>query len=591
LDGQVDATLGADILLAACGGLPVEQGFRVWKVFDENHKGAEREAAGVKQYCERLMERAENACAGDPETWYKTITQWQACSTNFVVSFRQASYFVPRVAVMVLPSDPLSEACRILERMKLGSFILKRPAAWSDWYRSGAFHLDKGNLEQALAAFRISNKLCSSCETGEAWHSLFLEGKALAATGQPAEAARRFRRISQELGTRAFVIDDIYLPLGLMSARESLKLHIPESEWAAREVEERELSRLRELLDAASRSTVQFDEGQLYITSNEGVQYSAQDQNAKEELLSYSIESGQPLNLSLEWTASACGTNPATPHDLCLRAISLLQNGKAKEARKLMKRAKNANLEGIFVFVRTPYESCKMSKKYGCSPPVIHFWLARACEADGDLKAACEAIEYSISHIYCINEWMVLLGKEFERLTGKRLEGNPQDGPQYQYAVLRIYAEKGKDWRWAQLRIIIEGLKGVLPVKDCLEVADIRLKVVPDDVEFIMFKALLLIKQGKAAEALPFAKKVLEKEPGNQPAHYALGAALLETGDVAGAIRELRVSYTTTSDNWTRWYWSYKQHYRQLSTVSLLDALAKQSGETAVNSQVDTSKR
>jgi tetratricopeptide (TPR) repeat protein len=214
---------------------------------------------------------------------------------------------------------------------------------------------------------------------------------------------------------------------------------------------------------------------------------------------------------------------------------------------------------------------------------VVDIWLARACEKDGDLNAACEAIEYSISHIIRKEEWLVFLGKEFERLIGRRLEGNPQDGQQYRYAVLRIYAEKGKDWRWAQLRIIVEGLKGFLPVKDCLEV--------PDDLEFIMFKALLLVKQGNAAQALPLAKKVLEKEPGNQPARYALGAALLETGDAEGAIRELRVSYKVPSDNWTRWFWQYKNHYCQLSTVSLLDALAKQSGETAVNSQVDTSKR
>jgi predicted Zn-dependent protease len=183
----------------------------------------------------------------------------------------------------------------------------------------------------------------------------------------------------------------------------------------------------------------------------------------------------------------------------------------------------------------------------------------------------------------------VLLGQEYERLSGQRLEGNPQDGNQYRLAVLRIYAEKGKDWRWAQWRIVVEGLKGNIPVKDCLQIVDIRLKVKPSDVEFMMFKALLLLKEGRAKEALPIAREVTKKEPGNQPGRYALGAALLEAGDIEGALRELRLAYKGASDNWTKWFWPYHQHYRQLSIVGLLDALAKQSGTRAANSPEENS--
>lgn len=249
-----------------------------------------------------------------------------------------------------------------------------------------------------------------------------------------------------------------------------------------------------------------------------------------------------------------------------------------------MRQAKKINPEGCFTFIHTPYESCKMgmAERYIWSAPVVDFWLARACEGCGDVTAACEAIENGLSQLYRKDEWLVLLGQEYERLTGQRLSGEPQDGQQYRLAVLRIYAEKGKDWHWAQWRIVVEGLKGLLPVKDCLKIVDIRLQEKPEDVEFNMFKALLLLKDNRAKEALPFARKVMKKEPSNHPGRYALGAALLETGDTEGAIRELRLAYNGSSDNWTKWFWQYKQLYRQLSTVSLLDALAKQVGEREV---------
>jgi tetratricopeptide (TPR) repeat protein len=587
LDGQVDATLGADILLTSCGGLSGEQSFRLWKTYRENHRRLENADMITfnRKYCDRLMEQARQAYAGDPKGWYTAVTAWQDYSTNVAVSVQQAEFFVPRVAVLSLSTDPLCEASRILQRMNLSPNILTNASsAWIHWYRAGMFYHEKSNNEQALQAFRAVGLLSSSCLIAEAWHSLFLEGKALSATGQSAEAAKRFRRISQELGARAFIINDIYLPLGLMSARESLKLHVPESEWAARDVEERDLSRLRGLLDEASQSKVQVEEGQLGFNSNQGTEFTPKNVNAKYELLSFSIESGKTLNLSLDWTASICGTNPATAEDLCLRAISLLQNGKAKEARSLMRQAKKINPEGCFTFIHTPYESCKMgmAERYIWSAPVVDFWLARACEGCGDVTAACEAIENGLSQLYRKDEWLVLLGQEYERLTGQRLSGEPQDGQQYRLAVLRIYAEKGKDWHWAQWRIVVEGLKGLLPVKDCLKIVDIRLQEKPEDVEFNMFKALLLLKDNRAKEALPFARKVMKKEPSNHPGRYALGAALLETGDTEGAIRELRLAYNGSSDNWTKWFWQYKQLYRQLSTVSLLDALAKQVGEREV---------
>ena len=583
LDQQVDATLGADILLTACEGLSVEQGFRAWKTYRENHRGLENAEMLTfnNKYCERLMEKAGQTYVEDPKGWYNAVTAWQTYSTNFTVTVQQAEYFVPRVATLSLPTDPLGEANLIAQNLLLKPKIFAGHLSWHKWYKAGVFYVEKGKYEQALVAFRAVFARCPFQDNPESWHTMFLEGKALAATGQPAEAAKRFRRISQELGTRVFVIEDTYLPLGLMSARESLKLHAAESEWAAREVEEREIIRFRGLLDAASKSKKQVEEGIRHYTSV-GTMLVSDNANAKYEILDCSMRAEKPLNIALDWTESVCGTNPVACEDLCLRAISLLQNGKALEARRLMERAKNINPEGCFVYYCTPMESCKMNARHTWSAPVVDFWLARACAGDGDIKAACHAIEVGISHIYRLDEWLVILGKEYERLTGQRLEGKPKDGQQYRLAVLRINAEKEKAWRWPQWRVVVEGLKGNIPSRDCLNIVGARLKDKPSDVEFMMFKALLLLKEGRAKEALPIAREVTEKEPGNQPGRYALGAALLEAGNTEGALRELRLAYKGGGDNWTKWFVQFRQHYRQLSTVSLLDALAKQASKREV---------
>jgi tetratricopeptide (TPR) repeat protein len=591
LEEPVEAALGADILLAACGALSLDQSFRVWNVFMKNHTGKEL-ALSQKQYCERLMERTQKTYAEDPLGWYKTVTRWQTCSTNMTVTVQQAEYFVPRVAVMALPSDSLAEASRILQRMNLSPSILTNASsAWRHWYKAGAFHLDKGNPEQSLQAFRTMRALREWGARPEDWHTYFMEGKALAATGQPAEAAKRFRRISQELGTRAFVIDDIYLPLGLMSARESLQLHVSESGWAAQELEERELCRIRELLEAASKSKLQVEEGTLWGSSSGEWGYRPNSVNAKYELLACMTESEKPLNLSLDWTRSACGTNPVTPEDLCLRAISLLQNGSPVEAKKLMERAHKVHPEGYFCFTPVPYESCKMTERYAYSLPVVPIWLARARAGARDIEAACDAYAWAMIYFYMKDRLLVRLGQEFERLTGQRLEGNPQDGHHYRQEMLRFYAEKENGWRWARIFLIEDGLQGNIPLKDSLKFADIQLKLKPKDVDFKVFKALLLLKDGRAKEALPLAREVKEKEPGNQLGRSALGAALLEAGDIEGALPELRLANKGRSDEWTDYLrWCYP-HYRQLSIVSLLDLLVKQSRETAGNSQVDTSKR
>src|SRR5207249_6393052 len=54
--------------------------------------------------------------------------------------------------------------------------------------------------------------------------------------------------------------------------------------------------------------------------------------------------------------------------------------------------------------------------------------------------------------------------------------------------------------------------------------------------------ARIYLKRDEAQTALPYAEKAVKLSPGDFTAHVALGQALLATGDVAGAARELESS-------------------------------------------------
>lgn len=66
-----------------------------------------------------------------------------------------------------------------------------------------------------------------------------------------------------------------------------------------------------------------------------------------------------------------------------------------------------------------------------------------------------------------------------------------------------------------------------------------ELELQPDHPWSLMQIAYELLKQGDAKAALPWAQKAVAVAPNAFTSHKALGQALLETGDVDGAIREL----------------------------------------------------
>ncbi len=68
-----------------------------------------------------------------------------------------------------------------------------------------------------------------------------------------------------------------------------------------------------------------------------------------------------------------------------------------------------------------------------------------------------------------------------------------------------------------------------------------ELEIQPGHAWSLMQIAYEYLKRGDAAAALPFAQQAVTAAPNAFPARKALGQALLETGDVAGAIRELEI--------------------------------------------------
>ena len=68
-----------------------------------------------------------------------------------------------------------------------------------------------------------------------------------------------------------------------------------------------------------------------------------------------------------------------------------------------------------------------------------------------------------------------------------------------------------------------------------------ELEIQPQHPASLMQTAFEYLKRGEAQNALPYAKQAVEVAPNVYPARRALGQALLDTGDVDGAIRELEI--------------------------------------------------
>ena len=187
------------------------------------------------------------------QAWYQCCTNALAIDPVCAVS-DHADIYSARLALASGVPDVLLEAIRLRESLGPSP----RPIHFVVWYAAGFLCINEKDYDQALTAFRlfretyneadffVDNARLSATQSDESvlWSLEYGEGLALAATGQAAEAAKRFRHLSQRFGTRPVYLwessgsDDkghqVGKPLGLLASEALEKLHLDEQDGSVR---------------------------------------------------------------------------------------------------------------------------------------------------------------------------------------------------------------------------------------------------------------------------------------------------------------------------------------------------------------------
>jgi tetratricopeptide (TPR) repeat protein len=125
-----------------------------------------------------------------------------------------------------------------------------------------------------------------------------------------------------------------------------------------------------------------------------------------------------------------------------------------------------------------------------------------------------------------------------------------------------------------------------------------ELELQPEHPSSLMQIAFEYLKQGEAKTALTYAQRAVAAAPKEFPAHKALGQAMLETGDVEGAIKELEIGIKLAPDS-PGLHFSLARAYqragrledatRERNEFTRLDRLARtqKSGAQSVGGHID----
>ena len=125
-----------------------------------------------------------------------------------------------------------------------------------------------------------------------------------------------------------------------------------------------------------------------------------------------------------------------------------------------------------------------------------------------------------------------------------------------------------------------------------------ELTVQPGHAWSLMQMAYEYLKRGDPSAALPHAKEAVAAAPKAFPARKALGQALLETGDIAGAIRELELGITLAPESPSLHFTLARAYQRagrlddaerERAEFTRLDRLARtlKSGEQAIGGHIE----
>ena len=214
--------------------------------FFEQHKDIPGVSAAQAKFWQIIGERAEGFRRYS--VWYAANIKARACYSAYVLTPR-ADCYAARLALSSCTQDVLLAAIQL--RDDLG--YSPNPVPFESWYSAGFLCVEEGAYDQALKSFQLFRETYNEgllrnkgmrldeieSDQSLVWSLEYLEGICLAATGHAAEAAPRFRRLSQRFGARPIYLWTSptarggglfnFKPLGLLAAEELQKLHEDEN--------------------------------------------------------------------------------------------------------------------------------------------------------------------------------------------------------------------------------------------------------------------------------------------------------------------------------------------------------------------------
>jgi len=221
----------------------VNEEMQAAKAFFEQHKRVPGIQQAQSRFWRTLSKRA--ALYGAYRFWHHARRLEQACSSATVPSPNTEDHFVARLAIETPEKEVLCEALRLRE--ELGPSL--EPVPPLSWYAAGYLCISEGAYKQALKAFQLFRKTYNEAQIGNEswlldnvdsdssiqWSLDYFEGLALAATGQEAQAAQLFRKLSLRFGARKVILWTLAdgepgesfdrRPIGLLAAEALQKIH------------------------------------------------------------------------------------------------------------------------------------------------------------------------------------------------------------------------------------------------------------------------------------------------------------------------------------------------------------------------------
>jgi tetratricopeptide (TPR) repeat protein len=169
------------------------------------------------------------------------------------------------------------------------------------------------------------------------------------------------------------------------------------------------------------------------------------------------------------------------------------------------------------------------------SQAAYHFSLGQSYALEGSAEKAIE--EYKLALVYDPSSAVIHTRLATEYVKRGLLT----------FAIEECKTALIHDAKYSDARLLLAGLYGATKLVDeALKEYDSVLKLDPLNAEthkeVLVFKASLLIEEGRAKDAIPALRQLLKLDPDSYLGHYYWGRALAKQGDVTGAAASFKKS-------------------------------------------------